>query len=115
MPGKQVATIAHSTGADYLRQQHAQIEEFATADQMFKALLDKKVDAVVTAAPLLLYYAAHEGKGRVKTVGPEFNTAPAAIMVQLDSPLRRKINLALIGLRENGIYQQIYDKWFGSP
>ncbi len=115
LPGKQVATIAHSTAADYLRQQHAQVEEFATADQMFKALLDKKVDAVVTAAPLLLYYAAHEGKGRVKTVGPEFNTAPAAIMVQLDSPLRRKINLALITLRENGTYQQIYDKWFGSP
>ena len=115
LPGKQVATIAHSTGADYLRQQHAQVEEFATADQMFKALLNKKVDAVVTAAPLLLYYAAHEGEGRVKTVGPEFNTAPAAIMVQVDSPLRRKINLALIALRENGTYQQIYDKWFGSP
>ena len=73
------------------------------------------MDAVVLPAPLLLYYAAHEGKGRVKTVGPEFNTAPAAIMVQLDSPLRRKINLALIALRENGTYQQIYDKWFGTP
>ena len=70
---------------------------------------------MVTAAPLLLYYAAHEGKGRVKTVDREFNTAPIAIMVQLDSPLRRKINLALFGLRENGIYQQICDKWFGSP
>ncbi len=115
LPGKQVATLAHSTAADYLRAQNAQIEEFATTDQMFKALLDKKVDAVVTAAPLLLYYAAHDGKGRVKTVGPEFNTAPAAIMVQLESPLRRKINLALIALRENGTYQQIYDKWFGTP
>ena len=115
LPGKQVATLAHSTAADYLRQQNAQVEEFATADQMCKALSDKKVDAVVSAAPLLLYYAAHEGKGRVKTVGPEFNTSPAAIMVQLDSPLRRKINLALISLRENGTYQQIYDKWFGAP
>ena len=115
LPGKQVATLARSTAADYLRAQNAQVQEFATPDQMFKALLDKKVDAVVSAAPLLLYYAAHEGKGRVKTVGPEFNTAPAAIMVQLDSPLRRKINLALIALRENGTYQQIYDKWFGTP
>jgi len=114
LPGKQVATIAHSTGADYLREQNAQVQEFPTTDQMFKALLDKKVDAVVSVAPLLLYYAAHEGKGRVKTVGPEFNTAPAAIMVQLDSPLRRKINLALIALRENGTYQRIYDKWFGT-
>ncbi len=114
LPGKQVATLAGSTAADYLRDQHAQVQEFATTDQMFKALLDKKVDAVVSAAPIVLYYAAHDGKGRVKTVGPEFNTAPAAIMVQLDSPLRRKINLALVALRENGSYQQIYDKWFGA-
>ena len=114
LPGKQVATLAGSTAADYLRQQNAQVQEFTTTDQVYKALLDKKVDAVVLPAPVLLYYAAHEGKGRVKTVGPEFNTAPAAIMVQLDSPLRRKINLALIALRENGTYQQIYDKWFGT-
>jgi polar amino acid transport system substrate-binding protein len=115
LPGKQVATLAGSTAVDYLRAQNALVQEFPTSDQMYKALLDKKVDAVVSAAPLLLYYAAHEGKGLVKTVGPEFNTAPAAIMVQLDSPLRRKINLALIALRENGTYQQIYDKWFGRP
>ncbi len=115
LPGKQVATLANSTAADYLRAQNAQVQEFGTTDQMFKALLDKKVDAVVSAAPVLLYYAAHLGKGLVKTVGPEFNTAPAAIMVQLDSPLRRKINVAMIALRENGTYQQIYDKWFGNP
>ncbi len=114
LPGKQVATVAGTTAADYLRENNAQVQEFPTPDQMFKALHDKKVDAVVSAAPLLLYYAAHEGKGLVKTVGPEFNTAPAAIMVQLDSPLRRKINLALIALRDNGTYRQIYDKWFGA-
>jgi len=114
LPGKQVATLAGSATVDYLRAQNAQLEEFPTSEQMFKALLDKKVDAVVSAAPLLLYYAAHGGKGRVKTVGPEFNSAPVAVMVQLDSPLRRKINVALIALRENGTYQQIYDKWFGA-
>ena len=114
LPGKQVATIAGSTSADYLRNVNAQVQEFPTSDQMFNALRDRKVDAVVFAAPILLYYATHQGKGLVKTVGPEFNTAPAAIMVQLDSPLRRKINLALIALRENGTYQRIYGKWFGT-
>ena len=49
----------------------------------------------------------------MKTVGAEFNNAPISIMVQLDSSLRKKIDRALIGLRDNGIYQQIYDKWFG--
>jgi polar amino acid transport system substrate-binding protein len=62
--------------------------------------------------------AAHEGKGLVKLVGPEFNVAPIAFCFQLESPLRRKVNLRsqpqLLTLRENGTYQQIYDKWFGS-
>jgi len=48
-------------------------------------------------------------------VGPDFNTAPVAIMLQLDSPLRRKVDRALLTLRENGTYQQLYDKWFGNP
>ena len=115
LPGKQVATLAGSNAVEYLREHHARMQEFPTADRMFEALVNKKVDAVVSATPLLLYFAAHEGKGRVKIVGPEFNTAPVAIMFQLDSSLRRKVDGALVALRENGTYQQLYDKWFGSP
>jgi polar amino acid transport system substrate-binding protein len=47
-------------------------------------------------------------------VGPEINIAPASIMVQLNSPLRKQIDLALLTLREDGTYQKLYDKWFGS-
>jgi len=115
LPGKQVGTVTNTLAVDYLREQKAQVHEFPTVDQMFQALLDRKVDAVVTGAPVLLYYAAHEGKGRVKVVGPEFNRAPVAIMVQLDSPLRRRIDVAMMKLRENGTYRQLYDKWFGAP
>jgi polar amino acid transport system substrate-binding protein len=115
LPGKQVATIAGSTAVNYLREHNALVQEFSTPGQMLNALLDKKVDAVVSAAPLLLYYASHAGRGRVKMVGPEFNSAPVAIMFQVDSPLRRKVDRELIVLRENGTYQQFYDKWFGSP
>ena len=115
LPGKQVATLAHSLAADYLRAQNAQVLEFPAIDQSFKALLDKKVDAVVTAAPVLLYFAAHKGKGLVKVVGPEFNSAPVAFMVQLNSPLRKRIDGAMTKLRENGTYQQLHDKWFGVP
>jgi polar amino acid transport system substrate-binding protein len=112
LPGKTVATLATSMAADYLRGQKANVQEFAP-DQMFKVLLDKKVDAVVAPSPLLLYFAAHEGKGRVKLVGPVFDNRPVAIELQLDSPLRKKIDSTLIALRENGTYQQLYEKWFG--
>jgi polar amino acid transport system substrate-binding protein len=104
--------MTNSPAVDYLRGKNAQVQEFPP-DQIYKALLDKKVDAVVAPAPLLLYYAAHEGKGLVKLVGPEFDRRQAAIVMQLNSPLRKKISRALVTLRENGSYQQIYDKWFG--
>jgi len=115
LPGKRVATLTGSTAADYLRDHYAQVHGFSTPDQMFTALLDEKVDAVLFTEPALLYYAAHEGKGRVTMVGSSFNSAPIAIMMQLDSPLHRPIDLALLALRENGTYQQLYDKWFGGP
>jgi polar amino acid transport system substrate-binding protein len=114
LPGKQVATMTNSPATDHLRGLNADVQEFPP-NQIYKALLEKKVDAVVAPAPLLLYYAAHEGKGRVKLVGPEFDRGQIAIAMQLDSPLRKKVNRALVALRENGTYHQIYDKWFGGP
>ena len=115
LPGKRVGTIAQTLAVDYLREHRAQVQEFPTIDYLSKALMDKKVDAAFTAAPLLRYYAAHEGKGQVKLVGPEINIAPASIMVQLNSPLRKSIDGALLTLREDGTYQKLYEKWFGSP
>jgi polar amino acid transport system substrate-binding protein len=113
LPGKQVGTIGSSVASDYLNGLKAQVQEFRRPDQMFQALLDKKVEAVVFTAPALLYYAAHDGKGLVKTVGREFNVAPVAFTFQLDSPWRRKVNTALLKLREDGTYQRLYEKWFG--
>ena len=75
---------------------------------------DKKVEAVVLPAPIALYYAAHAGRGRVKTVSPNLILHQPLSWCRWQSPLRRKINLALIALRENGTYQRIDDKWFGT-
>jgi polar amino acid transport system substrate-binding protein len=113
LPGKQIGTIASSTAVDYLKAHQARVQEFRQTDEMFQALLNKRVEAVVLGAPVLLYYATHEGKGRVKLVGPQFDVAPVAFTFQLNSPLRKKVNGALLSLRENGTYQQLYDKWFG--
>ena len=114
LPGKQVATIADSHAAEYLRAHNAHVQGFHSLDDAFKALLDKRVDAVVFTAPSLLYYASHDGKGVVKTVGPQFDTVTLSFAFQLDSPLRRKVNGAMLALRENGTYAQLYQEWFGA-
>jgi polar amino acid transport system substrate-binding protein len=114
LPGKRVGTIRNSVSAEYLRTHNARVVEFTQLDDMYQALLDKRVDAILLAAPPLRYYAAREGKGLVTLVGPEFSKGDAAFAFPEGSPLRRVVNAALLAVREDGTYQQIYNKWFAS-
>jgi polar amino acid transport system substrate-binding protein len=110
--GKRVATIAGSTSANYLSQKKIESKEFKQIDEAYTALNNSDVDAVVFDAPILLYYAAHDGKGKVQIVGSIFRKESYAIALPNGSPYRKPINNALLSLQEKGTYQEIYDKWF---
>ena len=112
LAGKRVATIAGSTSANYLNQQKIESQEFKQIAETFAALNNSEVDAVVFDAPILLYYAAHDGKGKVQVVGSIFRKESYAIALPTGSPYRKLINNALLSLQEKGKYQEIYDKWF---
>jgi polar amino acid transport system substrate-binding protein len=114
LQGKKVATTKGSTAEAALRELRAQVYEVARIDEAFQALNDKQVDAVVFDAPVLLYYAAKEGKGRVHLVGTPFRKEDYGIVFPRNNPLRKQVSVALLELREDGTYQQIYDKWFTS-
>ena len=114
LPGKQVGTIANSVAAKYLREIGANVQELQTTDEMFAALLAQRVDAVLSTSPIVRYYAAHDGIGRVKVVGPEFNRQDIGLLFPLGSLLRRPVNSTLLAIREDGTYARIYKKWFGS-
>lgn len=112
LAGRRVATILGSTSANYLKQQKISAREFKQVDELYTALNNTDVDAVVFDAPILLYYAAHDGKGKVQVVGSIFRKESYAIAMPNGSPYRKPINNALLSLQEKGIYQDIYDKWF---
>jgi polar amino acid transport system substrate-binding protein len=114
LAGKKIATIGGSTSANYLKQQNLSATEFKQIDEAYAALNNSGVDAVVFDAPILLYYAAHEGKGKVQVVGNVFKKESYAIALPTNSPYRKPINNALLLLQEKGTYQDIYDKWFVS-
>lgn len=113
LPGKRVASVKGSTSAEYLRQHNVEVAEFAKVEEAYQALFNDQADAVVYDAPVLLYYAAHEGKGRVQIVGPIFRKENYGIVFPDKSLLRKRVNEALLKLRENGAYDQLYKKWFG--
>jgi polar amino acid transport system substrate-binding protein len=111
--GRTIGTTRGSTAAAYLSENKAQVREFVSLDAVYDALLEKQVDAVVFDGPAILYYVAHDGKGLAQVVGGVFHKEDYGIVFPTDSSLRKQVNEALLALRENGRYQQIYDEWFG--
>jgi ABC-type amino acid transport substrate-binding protein len=110
--GKRVATAPGSTAAAFLRELNARVYQFPVLKFAYFALLDRKVDAVVFDAPVLLNYAAFAGKGRVRMVGPIYRQEDYAIVFPQKSPLRDQVDDALDAAREDGSYQKLYEKWF---
>ena len=114
LPGKYVATIVGSTSATYLHEQNVQTLEFNQIEEAYQALADKKVNAVVYDAPILLYYASHEGKGRFEVIGPVFRKENYGIIFPRNSPNLKRVDAALLSLKENGSYETLYQQWFGT-
>jgi polar amino acid transport system substrate-binding protein len=113
LPGKRVATIKGSTSAEYLRQHNIGVQEYGNPDESYQALQRREAEAVVYDAPVLLYYAAHEGNGKVQVVGSIFRKESYGIVFPSNSPYRKPVNEALLKLKENGTYDQLHKKWFG--
>lgn len=112
LPGKHVGTIVGSTSAIYLADHGIVPIEFQRFDQAANALESHQLDAVVFDAPVMLYYAANAGKGRVQVVGPIFKKENYGILLPQGSDLRKPVNAALLKMRENGTFDSLYNRWF---
>jgi len=114
LPGKQVATVEGSTAAGFLEDQGIAFTPTRSIDEAYTLLQDATVEAIVYDLPVLLYHAAGEGQGQVELVGAIFQPQDYGIAFAPDSHLREPVNRALLNLIEDGTYEEIYSRWFGS-
>jgi polar amino acid transport system substrate-binding protein len=113
LPGKRIATVKGSTSMDYLRSRNIEAMEFTNVEEALRTMQQGSADAVVYDAPVLLYYASHQGKGKMQVVGNIFRKESYGILFPSNSPYRKPVNEALLKIRENGTYDRLYGKWFG--
>jgi polar amino acid transport system substrate-binding protein len=113
LPGKRVASVQGSTSVEYLKQHHVDVTEFPKVEDTFEALQRGQVDVVVYDAPVLLYYASHEGNGKVQPVGSIFRKENYGVVFPPESRYRKPVNEALLKIKEAGIYDRLSKKWFG--
>lgn len=112
--GKTVGTTAGSTASTYLDRLEIQHSGFDDLDTLLAAFEDDMLDAVVFDAPVLAYYANTKDHSKARLVGPVFLRENYGIVLPPNSPLAESINQSLLRLRENGTYDTIYRKWFGT-
>jgi len=111
--GKRVASVRGSTSVEYLRQHHIDATEFAKVEEALDALQHDQADAIVYDAPILLYYASHEGNGKVQPAGSIFRRESYGIVFPTGSHYRKPVNQELLNIKEDGAYDRLYTKWFG--
>lgn len=112
--GQRVATIDGSTAAGFLDRREIDYRGYDGLEPMLADFEAGAIDAVVFDAPILSYYATHEGRDFAAMAGPVFLRENYGIAFPTGSALIEEVNQALLALRENGIYDAIYRTWFGT-
>ncbi|WP_446725155.1 glutamine ABC transporter substrate-binding protein GlnH [Mixta calida] len=115
--GKVVAVKSGTGSVDYVKThiKTKDLRQFPNIDNAYMELGTNRADAVVHDTPNILYFINTAGRGQFKAVGDSLEAQQYGIALPKGSDdLREKINGALKTLRDNGTYNAIYKKWFGS-
>jgi glutamine transport system substrate-binding protein len=115
LKGKVVAVKTGTATVDYVNTLGAkEVVKFPNIDQAYLEVVTGGADVAMHDTPNVLYYIKEAGQGRVKAVGPDVKAAFYGIGFQQGSELRDKANVALLEMMEDGEYDKLYLKWFGS-
>jgi polar amino acid transport system substrate-binding protein len=112
--GKRVCTVANTTSAPALSKIGVQHTAAQQIEDCYTGLENDSFDAVVFDAPVLQYYVAHRGAGVADVAGPIFKNEDYGIVFPIGSDLRRQFDDALLSVQEDGEFDRLKRKWFGT-
>ena len=114
LKGKRVGTLQGSVGERYCALHGIDVVRFSTVDAAAEALAARGVDAVVADAQSLEYFDTSHPDVPVATVGEMFERRHFAFAVRPgDDDLLRRLNMAIVSLREDGALDHVRTRWFG--
>ncbi|EKV02642.1 amino acid ABC transporter substrate-binding protein, PAAT family [Leptolyngbya sp. PCC 7375] len=115
LEGKTIAVQLGTTGAEMAGTiKDAKISTFDSAPLALQELSNGNADAVINDAPVTLDAISSGNIGGVKVVGELITEEFYGIAMPKDSPNLEALNTALVELIENGTYDALYEKWFGT-
>lgn len=106
--GQRVGTIEGSTAAGFLDRREIDFRGYDGLAPLLEDFETGKIEAVVFDAPILSYYANHDGMDLASMAGSVFLRENYGMIFPTGSPLVEEVNQALLALREDGTYDSIY-------
>jgi arginine/lysine/histidine/glutamine transport system substrate-binding and permease protein len=111
--GKKIGVQIGTTGANYAKTiPNSEIRTYNSGSEFFQELLNGNVDAVLCDGFATLYAIKVGNLSRIKIVGELLTQEYYGIAVPKDSLHLDTINKAIVTILANGMYKQIYQKWF---
>ena len=116
LKGHKVAVQIGTTSANMVKGlEGVTVTELNTPADCFMELKARGVDAVVNDRPVNDYYIKQSQAVGVKSLEDMLSAEDYGIAMSKDNPdLQKEIDAALKKLHENGEYDKIYQKWFGT-
>ena len=116
LEGKKIAVQIGTTSAEEVKKiKNAEVKELNTPADCFMELKAGGADAVVNDRPVNDYYITQSGATGVKALAEKLTAEDYGIAISKENEqLQKEINGALKKLKENGEYEKIFQKWFGT-
>lgn len=112
---RKVGSIKGSTSGQNFKKlmPEARVVYFSEYPQALRALKKGNIDAVTTDYVWCMTQM-NDSKGTLKTIGEKLSYEPYGIgLPQNESRLRDTINTAIQDIVKEGVYTELYEKWFG--
>jgi len=113
LKGKKVVTVEGTTSEYVLDTFGAIVIPVKNIEEAYEELKNNKVDALVFDSPVLEHYLLNGGNNWSELIGEEFDKQDYAFALPKITHIRKDVNLAILNIRENGVYNNIYKKYFG--
>lgn len=114
LDGKRVGTTSGSTASVFLTGRDVRHAGYDDLESLLSDFEAGGLDAVVFDAPILAHYVTNDGQSFGELKGGVFLRENYGIAFPTNSTLAEPFNQSLLRLREDGTYDDLRRKWFGT-
>ena len=109
-----VGTVRDAVAVGYLDREGIRHQDFATIEDGLGAVAAGKLDAVVYDKPILAWLVRQDHPNELQLLGLNLDPLSYAIALPFDSPLRRKLDIALVDTTRSSWWHELVRRYLGA-